>query len=722
MYIKLQNFKQDTPYLPAGKTKLVNIHMEKIEKIYKIAGKDIKISFGDFGFRSDFAVRVQAEETVVMAFVTVSSKDTTLDYFPLGVNYVEKYYAGGKISSSRFIKREGRPNDDAIIKGRIIDRSLRPLFPEGFKREVSVIVNVMSYDGVVDPALLSANAAALALHLSSVPFFGPVGIIRVGADKDMNLQLNPTAEFRDTATLDAVISCTKDAITQLEIEGCQVTEEVMSKAFDMAFEEAKSWHTMMEELKSEYGKEKLGFTETKADPELVEKYTKAFGKDFTDALYDDENRNIRLDEISNKIVVSEKEAAEEIKEGEILSAIHQIEKNIVREGLLAGKRPSGRKMDEIRQISIEAGVLPRVHGSAMFTRGITQALSITTLGSTRLAQTLENFEGESEKRFMHHYTGPNYSVGEAGRYNFYAGNREIGHGSLAEKALRSIIPEEAEFPYTIRVVSEVLSQNGSSSMASTCGACLSLMDAGVPIKALIAGISIGLITRDEAQKDYQLLTDVQDVEDYFGDMDFKVTGSKDGITAIQMDTKLRGVNPEILKAGLVQAKEARMIILEKYLEVLPGPRKELSKYAPKVESMKISVSKIADLIGPGGKNIKKILESVENQVEVDIQDDGNVYITGVEQELINKVVSQIKGLTYEPEIGFVFEALVDRIMPYGVFVEGDSGLYGLVHKSEISDQFVSDPSKMFNKGDKVKVKIIGKLEDGKISLSIKQAK
>lgn len=696
--------------------------MEKIEKIYKIAGKDIKVSFGDFGFRSDFAVRVQAEETVVMAFVTVSSKETTLDYFPLGVNYVEKYYAGGKISSSRFIKREGRPNDDAIIKGRIIDRSLRPLFPEGFKREVSVIVNVMSYDGVVDPALLSANAAALALNLSSVPFFGPVGIIRVGADEQMNLQLNPTAEFRETAKLDAVISCTKDAITQLEVEGCQVSEDVMSKAFDMAFEEAKSWHNMMDELKAEYGKEKLEFTETKADPELVEKYTKAFGDEFRDALYDDENRNNRLEEISNKIVLEEKEKSEEIKESEILNAIHQIEKNIVREGLLEGKRPSGRKMDEIREISIEAGVLPRVHGSAMFTRGITQALSITTLGSTRLAQTLENFEGESEKRFMHHYTGPNYSVGEAGRYSFYAGNREIGHGSLAEKALKSIIPEESEFPYTIRVVSEVLSQNGSSSMASTCGACLSLMDAGVPIKALIAGISIGLITKDDEQKDYQLLTDVQDVEDYFGDMDFKVTGSKDGITAIQMDTKLRGVNPEILKAGLIKAKEARMVILEKYLEVLPEPRKVLSKYAPKVESLKISISKIADLIGPGGKNIKKILESVENKVEVDIQDDGNVYITGVESDLIEKVVSQIKSLTYEPEIGSVFNASVDRIMPYGVFVEGDSGLYGLVHKSEISDQFVSDPAKVFKKGDTVKVKIIGKLEDGKISLSIKQAK
>lgn len=695
--------------------------MNKIEKSFKIANRDLKVSFGHFGFRSDAAIMLQEGETVVMAFVTVSSRETQLDYFPLGINYVEKYYAGGKISSSRFIKREGRPSDEAIIKGRIIDRSLRPLFPEGFKREVSVVINVMAYDGIVDPVLLGGNAAAMAVHMSSVPFAGPVGIVRVGVDENMNLITSPTKEQRDASALDAVISSTKDAITQLEIEGNQIPEDIMAQAFDKAFEEAKDWHKIMDELKNEFGKEKLGYSETKASPELVEKYTNSFGKELEDAMYDDQNRNNRLDELRNKITESEKENVE-ISEGEIAAAIHQIEKNIVRTGLLQGKRPSGRKMDEIREISVEAKVLPRVHGSAMFTRGITQALSITTLGSTRLAQTLENFEGEGEKSFMHHYSGPSYSIGEAGRFSFYPGNREIGHGGLAEKALRPVVPKEDEFPYTIRVVSEVLSQNGSSSMASTCGACLSLMDAGVPIKAQVAGISIGLITKDDEQKDFQLMTDVQDVEDFFGDMDFKVAGTPTGITAIQMDTKLKGVKPEILKAGLTQAKEARMIILEKYKEALGEPRKELSEYAPKVESMKIAVSKIAELIGPGGKNIKKILESVENKIDVDIQDDGNVYITGVEKELVDKVVSQIKAITYEPEIGEMFEAAVDRIMPYGVFVEGTNGLYGLVHKSEISEKFVDDPAKLFKKGDKVKVKIIGKLEDGKISLSIKQAK
>jgi polyribonucleotide nucleotidyltransferase len=699
--------------------------MNKVEKTFKIAQRDVKVSFGHFGFRSDVALMLQEGETVVMAFVTVSSKETQLDYFPLGINYVEKYYAGGKISSSRFIKREGRPSDDAIIKGRIIDRSLRPLFPEGFKREVSVIINVMSYDGIVDPVLLAGNAAAMAVHMSSVPFEGPVGIVRVGVDKDMNLITSPTKEQREASDLDAVISSTKDAITQLEIEGNQISEEVMAQAFDKAFEEAKDWHKIMDELKSEYGKAKLEYSETKAQLELVEKYTKEYGKELEEAMYDDKNRNTKLDAIRNRIVENEKSATDselQISEGEIQSAIHQVEKNIVREGLLKAKRPSGRKMDEIREIYVEAKVLPRVHGSAMFTRGITQALAITTLGSTRLAQTLENFEGEGEKSFMHHYSGPSYSIGEAGRFSFYPGNREIGHGGLAEKALRPVIPEENEFPYTIRVVSEVLSQNGSSSMASTCGACLSLMDAGVPIKAQVAGISIGLITRDEDQKDFQLMTDVQDVEDFFGDMDFKVAGTPNGITAIQMDTKLKGVKPEILKQGLTQAKSARMIILDKYKEVLSEPRKELSEYAPKVESLKIAVSKIAELIGPGGKNIKKILESVENKIDVDIQDDGNVYITGVEKELLDKVVSQIKAITYEPEIGEMFNASVDRIMPYGVFVESEGGLYGLVHKSEISDKFVDDPAKLFNKGDKVKVKIIGKLEDGKISLSIKQAK
>ncbi len=712
---------QDTHSLPNQQI----FSMTKIEKTFLVAGNEIKFTAGNFGFRADSAIILQQGETVVFAFVTVDSRDAQTDYFPLGVNYVEKHYAGGIISGSRFVKREARPSDAAVIKGRIIDRGMRPLFPEGFRKAVSVVVNVMAYDGENDPALLAANAASLAVHLSSVPFYGPVAAVRVGKDESGNLIVNPTNGILENSKLNAVITSTKDAVTQLEIEGDEIQNEEMERVYDLAFKTAKDWLDAMDGLQKEIGKSKLEFIESKANDQLVDKIKLQFESQIREALLDDESRGDRLQVIYAQIIEkfnADKTDNDSFTDTDLLHATQKIEKNITREYLLSDRRLSGRKMDEIREIEILASYLPRVHGSAMFRRGQTQALSITTLGSTRLAQISENFEGESEKRFMHHYTGPNYSFGSAERYNFYAGNREIGHGALVEKALKYVLPDEESFPYAIRVVSEILSQNGSTSMAATCGASLSLMDAGVPIRAAVAGISIGLITQDETQEEYKLLTDVQDVEDFYGDMDYKVCGTIGGITAIQMDTKLRGVKLEILKKALSQAQKARLEILSKMNAVLPQPRADLSKYAPRVATIKIEQDQIGDLIGPGGKTIKKILESVKNEAEVDINDDGRVVITAIDPEVMKTVIAQINGITMKPEIGAIYTGKVARIEAYGAFVDVSPAISGLVHVSEVADGFVKDVNKVLKVGQEVKVKLLDIDGEKRLRLSIKQAK
>jgi polyribonucleotide nucleotidyltransferase len=699
--------------------------MDKFQKTYQINGKEVKVTIGNFGYRADSTVMLQEGETVVMAFVTVSKGKSNLDYFPLGVNYIEKFYAGGVISGSRFKKREGRPSDEAIVKGRVIDRGIRPLFPKEFKREVSVTINLMSYDDEHDPQVLAANAAALALHISSVPFNGPIGFVRIGMDENESLVINPSEDIKEVSKLNSVISSTRNKITQLEVEAKEIDNSLMSEVFAKSLDSTQAWLDMMDEVRAELGKEKI---EVEVENELVElqgDIEAKFKSKLNDALFDDENRNNRLDEITNEVIELYQDQIEDqesqIQTSDIKKAIDYISKKITRENLLSGKRLSGRSMDEIREIEIEASYLPRVHGSAMFRRGQSQGLAITTLGSLRLVQLNESFDGESEKRYMHHYSGPNYSYGEAGRFNFYPGNRELGHGALAEKAVEPVLPSQEEFPYTIRVVTEILSQNGSTSMAATCASCLSLMDAGVPIKRPVAGISIGLIVKDDEQREFALMTDVQDVEDYYGDMDFKVAGTRDGITAIQMDTKLEGVSVEILQKALEPALNARLFILDKYNEVLANPRTELSKYAPRVTSLKINPEKIGELIGPGGKNIKAIMESVKNEVDVDINDDGTINITGVSAELVDMVVTKIKLITDELEIGKIYEGVVERIEAYGAFVK-IGGTSGLVHVSELADGFVKDVKTIVKLGDKISVKVVGRNDEGKIQLSAKQAK
>ncbi len=694
--------------------------MQKIERSFDLNGQPVKITLGNFGFRCDTAVMLQKGETTVMVFLTVDPKETELDYFPLGVHYMEKHYAGGIISGSRFIKRETRPSDDAIVKGRVIDRSIRPLFPSGFKNPVSIVINVMSYDEVNDPAILGGNAASLALHLSSVPWAGPIALTKVVIGDNEEIISNPIVEVSEKSMTEAIISNTKDTITQLEIEANQVNNAIMGDIFDTAMRDSQVWIDKFNSLKEEFGKEKLPYNESKVDETIVESVKSSYFDKINEAMFDDDNRNNKLEKLYIEISEDKVDEENDISEAQIINAVKYIEKEITRENLLNSKRLSNRGMEEIRDIKIETPFLPRVHGSAMFSRGISQTLSITTLGSTRLAQMGESFEGESEKFFMHHYHGPNYSFGSAGRYSFYPGNREIGHGTLAEKAIKIVMPSQEEFPYTIRVVSEILSQNGSSSMAATCGACLSLMDAGVPIKAPVAGISIGLITQDESQESYKLLLDVQDVEDYYGDMDFKVAGTRDGITAIQMDTKLKGIKSNILKDALNLAEKGRLYILDQYTDILDKPRNELNKYAPRVETVKINTNKIGDLIGPSGKNIKAILELVGDKADIDIQDDGRVNITAVDKETINKVKEEIEKLTEEAELGKVYKGKIVKILPSGAIVSISPSISGYVHVSEISDSFVKDINKHLSMGEEVTVKVLEiDKENDKVKLTIK---
>ncbi|MBN2016357.1 polyribonucleotide nucleotidyltransferase [Candidatus Dojkabacteria bacterium] len=694
----------------------------KIVKSCNYGDRKISFEIGEFAPRAKAAIVASMGETVVLTTVTVSSESTDKDYFPLGVEFIEKFYAGGIISGSRFIKRERFPSEEAILKARMIDRSLRPLFPEDFRREVQVVVTVLSYDDENDPAILGINAASLAMCISGVPFNGPIAGIRVGL-KDGKFLLNPGNGDLEKSDLDFVVSGKGEDIMMIDAGANEVTEEKIAEVFDFAISNFPDLIKFQKEVIKEIKIEKVPYEKKEVNEDLVKKLTSKYDKDFENTIYELKG-NIpgeRRSEAIAKIVeefTQEKEG--EYSKAEVAGLVEKIIKGKVREGVLdKNKRPSGREFDEIREIDCRVGILPRTHGSAFFARGITQALSIVTLASTRLEQTLESFEGEETKRFMHHYNGQSFSLGEAGRYNYYPGRREIGHGALAEKALRPMMPSEEQFPYTIRVVSEILSQQGSSSMASTCGATLALMDAGVPIKSPVAGIAIGLVTSDDMKK-YALLTDMQDLEDFYGDMDFKVTGTKEGVTAIQMDNKLNGIKVGILKEALEKAKIGRLFVLEKMLAVLPEPRKELSKYAPKITTVKIDPEKIADVIGPQGKVIKDIIE--KTGVEIDIKDDGLVHVAAVDMEAKEKALEMINSIVEEAEVGKVYEGEVATLAPYGVFVDVTPAISGLVHISEMADKFVSDPSQIVKKGERVKVKVIGIDDEGKISFSMKRVK
>ncbi|MBI2195726.1 MAG: polyribonucleotide nucleotidyltransferase [Candidatus Levybacteria bacterium] len=691
------------------------------QEALEIAGKTLTLKTGTLAVQATASVLARLGDTVVLATVVEGGK-SDLDYFPLSVDYVERLYAGGKIKGSRWVKREGRPSDEAILAGRLIDRSIRPLFPKEFKNEVQVIVTVLSVDGENDPDILALNAVSAAIAISRIPWNGPVAAVRVGCVKEGGnggaaCIINPGAE-QEFSELDLVVSQSKDKTVMIEAGANQISEEILIDGIEKSHVETQKIIVAIEKLVKKVGQPKLEIADEAKLHEtavLVEKSYKEEVQNLIDLRVGKEGganeTHILVDKIYEDTKL--KDPKGEIDKKTIAQAVEKVMFSVIRANVLRnGKRADSRKMDEIRPISAQVGILPRTHGSALFQRGITQALSVVTLGSPRLEQLIESAEGEESKRYIHHYSGLPYSFGQTGRVGTPA-RREIGHGALAEKAIIPVIPSQEEFPYTIRVVSEILSQNGSSSMASTCGSTLALMDAGVPIKKPVAGISIGMIS-DEGK--YELLTDIIGLEDFSGDMDFKVAGTESGVTAIQLDVKIPGLTVLQIKEILERAKQARLKILSEMLKVIPKSRENISVYAPKIETIQIPVDKIGELIGPGGKMIKHIIATTGAQV--DVEDDGTVTVSGVEEISVQKAADWIKSMMREIVIGETFEGEVKRILPFGAFVEFLPGKEGMVHVSQMSTGFVKDPRDVVSIGDKVKVRVSEIDEQGRINLSM----
>ena len=696
--------------------------MKKTSVELELAGKKLTFETGEFAVQATSSIMARLGDTVVLVTVVEGGK-TDLDYFPLSVEYVERLYAGGRIKGSRWVKREGRPSDDAILAGRLIDRSIRPLFPKAFKNEVQVIVTVLSVDGVNEPDIIALNAVSAALAISRIPWNGPIGAVRVGCVKESGGKaaciINPGTE-QEFSELDLIASQTKDKTVMIEAGANQISEDILISGIEKAHEETSKIIEAIEGLVKKVGQKKLEVPEEAEVYETVALIEKSY-KNEVEALIESrvnkESGGNETQTLIDKIYEDKKVADPEanIDKKIIVKAIELVMFKIIRTNVLEKKkRADGRKMDEIRPIETRVGILPRTHGSALFQRGITQALSVVTLGSPRMEQLIESAEGEESKRYIHHYSGLPYSFGQTGRVGTPS-RREIGHGALAERALEAVIPSQADFPYTIRVVSEVLSQNGSSSMASTCGSTLALMDAGVPIKKPVAGISIGMMSDGDK---YELLTDIIGLEDFSGDMDFKVAGTDAGVTAIQLDVKVPGLTDKQIKAILDRAKTARLQILEIMSVAIPEPRKNLSEFAPKIETIQIPVDKIGELIGPGGKNIKHIIATTGAQV--DVEDDGTVTVSGVDQEAVAKGTEWIKNMMREVKAGEIFDqAEVKRMLPFGAFVEILPGKEGMVHVSQMSADYVKNPADIVNIGDKVKVRVIEIDDQGRINLSMK---
>ncbi|MFC1711894.1 polyribonucleotide nucleotidyltransferase [Patescibacteria group bacterium] len=692
-----------------------------VKKSIKIDGKEVILETGRFAPQANAAVLARLGDTIVLATVTSSAAREDINYFPLYVEYQEKLYAGGKIKGSRWVKREGRPTDESILTGRLIDRSIRPFFPKGYKNEVQVVITTLSFDGENDPDILAICAVSAALAISDIPWNGPIGAVRVGL-KENSFFANPVYQELEFSDIDFVVSGTADEIVMIEAGADEVSEEKIISALEFGLVSVKSIVTAISELQKKVGQKKQAFEPYKLDPKLLKKVEKEAGKTIASLVSDGEGEKVDFS-VLKEIKEALAEKFEDNSKSDVSSAVDEYFKQLVREKVLAKKiRIDGRKIDKVRKLSIETSVLPRTHGSAVFQRGLTQALTITTLGSPSLEQWIEGLEGdEIKKRYIHHYYMPPYSVGEVGRLG-WPSRREVGHGALAERALLPVLPAEDKFPYTIRVVSEITSSNGSTSMASVCGSSLSLMDAGVPIKKPVAGIAMGLMAKTEKDKtktkikDFVVLTDILGLEDHIGDMDFKVAGTKDGITALQMDVKILGITVDILSKGLVQAKEARLYILGEMKKVISVPRSSVSQYAPKVAVIKVDKEKIGEVIGPGGRTIRQIIS--ETGVAVDVDDEGNVTISGAEKEGISKALNWIEGLTREVEAGEEFVGEVKRIQPFGAFVEVLPGKEGLVHVSEMSTEFVGNPEEVVELGQKIKVRVKEIDDMGRINLSM----
>ena len=701
---------------------------------YEFLGKKIVVETGELAKQANGAVLVRYEDTVILSTAVVSNNVSTADFFPLTILYQEKLYSVGKIPGG-FIKREGRPTDAATLTARVIDRPIRPMFDENFRNEVQVVNTVLSVDNDYTPEMTALFGTSLALGISSIPFDGPVAGVKVGKI-DGVLKVNPTVEEMERSTIDLTVAGTKNAINMVESGSKEVSEEEMLEALMFGHEHIKELCLIQEDIINEVGKEKISVELASLNPEIVKEVENDIKNDMVMAIQikDKLEKYARIDELKERAITNytEKHFESETLESE-LKQVKKIADNIeateVRRLITDEKvRPDGRGMTEIRELSTRKDLLPRTHGSALFTRGQTQALAITTLGALGEHQILDGIMPEDEKRFMFHYNFPAFSVGETGRYGA-PGRREIGHGALAERALLQVMPDEAEFPYTVRVVSEVLESNGSSSQASICAGCMSLMTAGVPIKAPVAGIAMGLITEDgTCDSNYTILTDIQGLEDHMGDMDFKVAGTRKGITALQMDIKIKGITKNIFKEALAQAKTARMEILDVMEKEIAEPRKELSPYAPKIKTMQINPDKIKDVIGRGGEMITKIiLESSgvntvndKDAVKIDIEDDGRVIAYHTDYAIIDKALAMIEEVVREVEIGKVYTGKVKTIEDFGCFVELWPGCEGLVHVSQLDVKRVEKPSDVVKVGDEIVVKATGFDKRGKLNLSRKE--
>ena len=698
-------------------------------------GKKIVVENGELAKQADGAVLVRYNDTVVLTASVVSKTANLLsDFFPLTVNYQEKLYSVGKIPGG-FIKREGRPSEAATLAARMIDRPMRPLFPEGFKNEVQVISTVLSVDQDCSPELTAMLASSLAVSISKIPFNGPIAGVKVGR-VDGEFIVNPTPEELEKSDLDLTVAGTKDAINMVEAGAKQVSEDVMLDALMFGHAAVKELIEFQEKIIEEIGSPKMEYETLTPEDELVKRIRELITDKMDKALRIKEKleKYAAIDAIKEEMIeLFTKENEDKLKEQELKEllvkvqmVVSEVEYELFRSIVVKEHiRSDGRQMDEIRPLSTDIDLLPRTHGSALFTRGETQALSITTLGALNEHQVIDGLGLEDQKRFMLHYNFPQFSVGETGRYGA-PGRREIGHGALGERALAQVIPSEEEFPYTIRVVSEILESNGSSSQASICAGCMSLMTAGVPIKAPVAGIAMGLITHED---DYTILTDIQGMEDHLGDMDFKVAGTKDGITSLQMDIKIKGITKEILKEALAQAKKARLEILDVIKNQIAEPRKEVSKYAPKMETFMINPLKIKDVIGKGGEMITKIICEASNvtevtnvnAVKVELEDDGRVIIYHSDKEIIDKTRKMIEDITREVEEGKIYNAKVVKVEDFGCFVEIWPGCEGLVHVSQLAHERVEKPSDVVAVGDEILVKALGADKRGRQNFSRKDA-
>jgi polyribonucleotide nucleotidyltransferase len=682
---------------------------------FEWAGRPLQVEVGKFAKQANGAVMVRYGDSTVLSTATASKHAKPLDFFPLTCNYEERLYAAGKIPGG-FIKREGRPSENAILTSRLIDRPIRPLFPDGFRNEVQVISIVMSVDQDCTSEMAAMFGSSLALTISDIPFAGPIAGVQVGLIDD-KFVINPTQAQLEISTIDLIVAGTKDAINMVEAGALEVPEEIMLEAIMFGHTEIIKLIEFQEEIAAVYGKEKLDIKLYELDADLTADIKAVCESKLNEAIqvYEKHAREEAIREVKDEVIASYVEhESDDATLKQVREILDKMVKEEVRRLITEDKiRPDGRKLDEIRPLSSETGILPRTHGSGLFTRGQTQALSIATLGALGDVQIIDGLGIEESKRFMHHYNFPQFSVGETGPLRG-PGRREIGHGALGERALKAVLPDEKEFPYTIRVVSEVLESNGSTSQASICASTLAMMDAGVPIKAPVAGIAMGLIKRGE---NYSVLSDIQGMEDHLGDMDFKVAGTAKGVTALQMDIKIDGLSRNILEEALTQAKIGRMHILESMLATISEPREKLSKYAPKIVMIKINPDKIRDVIGPGGKQINKIID--ETGVKIDTEQDGSIYISSIDEDMIARAKEIIESIVRVAVVGEYFMGKVKRIEKFGAFVEIFTGKDGLLHISEIQDERTKAVEDVLKLDDELKVKVIEIDNQGRVNLSRK---